>query len=67
MLPQAHPVLMVCSAPSSGESWTPEQAHLVMQVHIEHSIAVCAAKRHAKAVLVQSNRMVPADSPHVGT
>ncbi|MBF6333595.1 hypothetical protein [Nocardia transvalensis] len=67
MLEQAHPALMVCSAPPPGESWTPEDAHAVMQVHIEHPITSCPAKRHAKWVLVQANRMVPADIPHIGS
>ncbi|MFI5776350.1 hypothetical protein [Nocardia sp. NPDC051570] len=67
MLPQAHPVLLVCTAPPPGETWTPGEAHLVMQAHIDHPVTVCPAKRHAKWILVQSNRMVPADVPHIGT
>nr|WP_040752902.1 hypothetical protein [Nocardia transvalensis] len=68
MLPdQAHPILMVHAPPSPGRQWTVAEAHRVMQVHKECPITLCPALRHAKSVLVQANKMVPADAPHIGT
>ncbi|GAB2707306.1 hypothetical protein GCM10027089_32690 [Nocardia thraciensis] len=68
MLPeQAHPVLMVHEAPPPRRNWTVAEAHAVMQVHKECPVTACPALRYAKSVLVQANRMIPADAPHVGS
>ncbi|WP_280385999.1 hypothetical protein [Nocardia wallacei] len=68
MLPdQAHPVLMAHNAPPPGRTWTVAEAHAVWQVHKECAATGCPALRHAKYVLVQANRMIPADAPHIGS
>ncbi|NEW40436.1 hypothetical protein GV793_16120 [Nocardia cyriacigeorgica] len=45
---------------------TVENAHQVMQRHVECLVSVCPIKQQAKARLVADGRMVPADRPHMG-
>lgn len=41
-------------------------AHAVMQRHIDCPINVCPIKQQAKAHLVTTQRLIPADRPHMG-
>ena len=42
-------------------------AHRIMQSHIDCPISVCPVKQQAKKRLVEDGRMVPADTPHIGS
>ena len=46
---------------------TVADAHAVMQQHIDCLVSVCQIKRQAKIRLVETGRMVPADTPHIGS
>ncbi|CCF63808.1 hypothetical protein [Nocardia cyriacigeorgica] len=45
---------------------TVELAHRVMQEHIDCPVTVCAIKSQAKTLLVQHNRMSPANRVKFG-
>ncbi len=46
---------------------TLSRAHRIMQQHKHCPVSVCPAKAQARGVLIESGRLVPADTPHVGS
>lgn len=51
---------------SAVPSLTINRAHQIMQEHIECPVTVCRLKAQAKSVLVDHDRLVPADRPQFG-
>lgn len=45
---------------------TVDRAHRIMQEHIDCPITVCRLKSQAKTMLVDHDRLVPADRPQFG-
>ncbi|MGI5219903.1 hypothetical protein [Nocardia sp. CA-290969] len=45
---------------------TVENAHLVMQTHIECPLTACPLKRQARDRLVEERRLVPGDQEFLG-
>lgn len=51
---------------SAVPTLTVHHAHRIMQEHIDCPITVCRLKSQAKSVLVDHDRLVPADRPQFG-
>lgn len=53
---QTDPALLLCV--NDPGALTIDQAHRVMQIHLECDVDTCRARRRARTTLVESKRMV---------